>query len=219
MAIERRSTSILSRGPRLGASEAVRRRRAEVEQRIADATTDLLGEGRSFADLGVGEIAARAGIARSAFYGHYADKRELIIRLAEEYTADFAQHIRAHMSEPVDTPRESLTPVVRLAAEIYTGQPHLTRAVSEAAGYDEVVREWFDRQVDGVVAVARRQLEYEQSKGHLPGLDPGVAAYALTWMVDATFRQELVAHQRFDPESLIDTVVTLILRATGADER
>ena len=200
-----RTTSILSRGRTEGTSEAARFRRARVEQQIADATVALLAEGRAFADLSVAEIATRAGIARSAFYNHYADKRDLIIRLAKQHSTGLFEQMEALPVGELITPKEQVTAMLRLTASVYTGQPHLARALFEAAGYDDVVRSWWDRHVDGMVAAGRSQLEFEQQHGRLHGIDVGVAAYALYWLIHETFNQELVQHQRFDPEVVIET--------------
>lgn len=212
-----RTTSILSRGRTEGASEAVRLRRARIEQQIADATMALLAEGRAFADLTVGEIAAQAGIARSAFYTHYADKRELIIRLAERHSTRVLEHMAALPVGELITPKEQVTAMLRVVASAYTSQPHLTRALFEAASYDDVVRSWWDRHVEAMVAAGRSQLAFEQRRGRLPGIDVAVAAYALHWLIHETFNQELVQHQRFDPQVVIETVAALILRAIGTE--
>jgi AcrR family transcriptional regulator len=212
-----RTRSILSRGRAEGASDAARLRRMKVEQQIADATIALLAEGRAFADLSVGEIATRAGIARSAFYNHYADKRELIIRLAERHSTRVAEHMAALPVGELITPREQVTAMLRVAASAYTREPHLARALFEAASYDDVVRSWWNRHVDEMVAAGRSQLEFEQRRGRLGGIDVGVAAYALHWLIHETFNQELVQHQRFDPEVVIETVAALILRAIGTE--
>ena len=212
-----KTRSILSRGRADGASEAVRLRRMKVEQQIADATMALLAEGRAFADLSVGEIATRAGIARSAFYNHYADKRELIIRLAERHSKRVAEHMAAFTIGDLIAPKEQVTAMLRVTASAYTSEPHLARALFEAASYDDVVRSWWDRHVDGIVAVGRSQLEFEQRRGRLPGSDVGAAAFAIHWMIHETFNQELVQHQRLDPEVVIETVAALILRVIGAE--
>ncbi|MEU6204148.1 helix-turn-helix domain-containing protein, partial [Micromonospora musae] len=49
-------------------------RRLPVEAQILAATERLLGEGESFTELGVQRIAREAGVARSTFYMHFADK-------------------------------------------------------------------------------------------------------------------------------------------------
>ncbi|MEU6203817.1 helix-turn-helix domain-containing protein, partial [Micromonospora musae] len=49
-------------------------RRLSVEAQILAATERLLAEGESFTELGVQRIAREAGVARSTFYMHFADK-------------------------------------------------------------------------------------------------------------------------------------------------
>ena len=210
-------TSILSRGRSPGGGEAAKLRKAQVEQQIAEATVALLAEGRAFAELSIGQIATRAGISRSAFYNHYADKRELIVSLAEHYSAQLVEHVTTQLAGPVMTPEEAIRAMLRIAARGYIEQPHLSRALFEAASYDPVVRSWWDQHIDVMLAVARQQLVFEQAEyGRLPGIDIDIATYALHWMIHETFNQELVQHNRFEPDQVIDTVTQLLLRAIAA---
>src|SRR5207244_13625259 len=63
-----------------------RERRAELDQRVLEATESLLRDGAGFTELGVERIAGAAGIARSTFYVHFVDKADLLIRLATRAT-------------------------------------------------------------------------------------------------------------------------------------
>src|SRR5262245_13937189 len=58
-------------------------RREAVESSLLQATEDLLSEGNSYTDLSVEQIAARAGISRTAFYFYFNDKRHVLMRLVE----------------------------------------------------------------------------------------------------------------------------------------
>lgn len=64
-------------------------RQTSSEQRILDATRTLLADGESFANLPVERIISAAGVSRSTFYGYFADKNELVLRVAEPFTDDF----------------------------------------------------------------------------------------------------------------------------------
>jgi AcrR family transcriptional regulator len=64
-------------------TEAQSSKRAAVEASVVLATEQLLGEGASYPDLSVEQIATRAGISRTAFYFYFRDKRELLMRLTD----------------------------------------------------------------------------------------------------------------------------------------
>ena len=64
---------------------------AEVELRILEATERLLRDGASFTHLSLREISQAAGIARSTFYVHFADKSDLLLDTEKE-TYGFVFH-------------------------------------------------------------------------------------------------------------------------------
>src|SRR5258707_15653352 len=65
-------------------TEAQSAKRAAIEAAVLAATEELLADGNAFADLGIEQIARRAGISRTAFYFYFSDKRELLMRLTED---------------------------------------------------------------------------------------------------------------------------------------
>jgi AcrR family transcriptional regulator len=58
-------------------------RRTSSERRIIDATLALLRDDARLSDLSVEQILTAADISRSTFYSYFADKNELVMRLAE----------------------------------------------------------------------------------------------------------------------------------------
>ena len=72
--------SITRRPPR------TREEPGKVERRVLETVERLFEGGTSYTELGIVQIAADAGVARSTFYVHYRDKSELLIRLTEAAT-------------------------------------------------------------------------------------------------------------------------------------
>ena len=58
-------------------------RRTSSERRIVDATLALLRDDARLPDLSVEQILTAADVSRSTFYSYFADKNELVMRLAE----------------------------------------------------------------------------------------------------------------------------------------
>src|SRR5436190_17225603 len=111
-------------------------KRAEIELRVLEATEALLGEGASYTDLGIERIATRAGISRTAFYFYFSDKRELLMRLAEDVAELlYAQAERWWSTGEADELREATGSVLAVYGEHHA----LLGAVIEAATYDEQV--------------------------------------------------------------------------------
>ena len=61
-------------------------RRDAAEERALQAVERLMEEGLSYTEMPVLRIAREAGMARSTFYMHFADKTELLIRLGDHAT-------------------------------------------------------------------------------------------------------------------------------------
>ena len=58
----------------------------KVECQVLETVERLLEGGATYTELGIVQIAADAGAARSTFYVHYRDKSDLLIRLTETAT-------------------------------------------------------------------------------------------------------------------------------------
>src|SRR4051794_37712872 len=83
-------------------------KRAQVQAAVLQATETLLGAGSSYADLNVERIAKAAGISRTAFYFYFADKRDLLMRLATDVTEQL-------YAQPTSGSRARATPTTRSA--------------------------------------------------------------------------------------------------------
>jgi len=118
-------------------TEAQTEKRAAVETLVLEATEALLGEGRSYAELKIEEIATRAGISRTAFYFYFRDKRELLMRLTED-VAD-ALYAEADAWWSGGDGSEGLERALANVIALYREHGVLLRAVVEASAYDEAV--------------------------------------------------------------------------------
>lgn len=169
---------------------------------ILDATGRLLGDGKAFAELSVGEISAQAGVSRPTFYAYFSDKRALILSLATEFEQDARDAARSWLNEEHDDLRGTLEGVLTA----FTTHRNTVGAVVEAATYDKDVaefwrsfHEWF------VISTTRRALAADAA------LHPEAAealAYSLVWMTERCFTEHLCA-QRFDTTALLDALQRL----------
>jgi AcrR family transcriptional regulator len=95
------------------ASRTERKRRTR--QALLDAALALMGEGRSFASLGLREIARRAGIVPTAFYRHFRDLEELGLSLVDEAGMTLRRLLREARRGGVPN-----TDMLRRSVRIYT---------------------------------------------------------------------------------------------------
>ncbi|MEV4626516.1 helix-turn-helix domain-containing protein [Micromonospora sp. NPDC049523] len=140
-------------------------RRASVEAEIVAATVRLLAEGVSFTELGVQRIAAEAGVARSTFYTHFRDKSELLMRLAGTMrTSGYDIVATWQLADGLD----ALIDVFQRVTALYREYAVVFAAISEVAGYDTAVREFWAAGSNRFLEFGGRILEAEQQAGRVP---------------------------------------------------
>ena len=118
---------------------------------ILAAVRDLLQE-RSFADLSVSTISARAGVARSGFYFYFDSKYAVLaVILAEamaeldQLTHDFAPR------EPHETPSDFAKRMVGYANTVFSSHDPIMGACNLARNTDAQIREIMDDFQDTVI--------------------------------------------------------------------
>ena len=198
-------------------TEAQSARRVAIEAAVLQATEELLSAGSSFADLKIEQIATRAGISRTAFYFYFSDKRELLMRLAEDVAELlYAQADRWWSTGKLDELPEAMGSVVALYGEHHA----LLGAVIEAATYDEEVGAFWRALFARFVEATRVRIETEQTAGRAPReVSAHAIAFALCWMVEHSCYQLHEQGRPFAPEELRDALVAIWLGAVAPTAR
>jgi TetR/AcrR family transcriptional regulator, ethionamide resistance regulator len=187
-------------------------KRAAIEAGVLRATEELLAEGNSFAELGIEKIATRAGISRTAFYFYFRDKRELLVRLTEDVNAELLSAAETWWSGEGD-----LRSALRAIAELYRAHGALLRAVVEVSTYDDAVATFWRGLVGRFADATRERIEAEEAAGRAGIGSPGALAFALTWMVERSFYQQVVQEEPVAVEDLVDAIATIYERTvTGS---
>ncbi|NMO51798.1 TetR/AcrR family transcriptional regulator [Actinoplanes sp. TBRC 11911] len=159
-------------------ASTTRRRSAQVgrpttaEAGILAATRRLLVNGASFTEMGVQEICAEAGVARSTFYSHFRDKIDLILRLTTDLTGSAFETTTAwEPADGLDRLAETFENVLR----IYRDQAPLRRAITEVATYDVSVREVWANELKQFTDRTIEMIRTEQKAGRAPATIDAVA--------------------------------------------
>jgi AcrR family transcriptional regulator len=167
----------LSRRP-----EVPTEKRQAVEAAVLQAMEELLAEGAAYATLSVERIAKRAGISRTAFYFYFADKRELLMRLASKLSDELYHEADAWWSGAGDGPQQLTTALGKIAA-LYRAHGPLVRAVVEMSTYDDVVGAFWRTLVERFVSASAQRIASEIDVGRADAtLNPEATAFALVWM-------------------------------------
>jgi AcrR family transcriptional regulator len=152
-------------------------RRALAEAGVLAATERLLAAGASFTELGIGQIATEAGIARPTFYLYFTDKTELMLRMVETLGVGM---LAATDDTPVEL--EAITQAYRDGLVFFRARRHVMAAVLEVAGYDPAVRAAWEAIMERFVQREAGLLRTEQEAGRTSAeLDPETAAEIINW--------------------------------------
>jgi TetR/AcrR family transcriptional regulator, ethionamide resistance regulator len=169
-----------------------RQRRDEIELRVLDATEEMLRDGARFTQVGVERISRAAGIARSTFYVHFADKGDLLIRLAERATEELFAASDEWWEHDHSGGPARLEEVVGKMIRIYRGHAGVLDAVLEVAGYDESVAAFWRERLGGYADYMRRRLREDARAGRLPpGVDTSATAFIVVWSVERSISEHV----------------------------
>jgi AcrR family transcriptional regulator len=186
-------------------------KRAQIQEAVLKATEELLSEGVPFADLNIEKIATRAGISRTAFYFYFNDKRELLMRLTEEVTDELFAAADGWFSGGGEQAIDEMRPALDEIAGLYEVHGTLLRAIVEVSTYDDEFATFWRGLLQRFSDASSRRIEEEQAAGRAAEFDAAAAAFALTWMTERTFYQQIV--QGMDRETLVDAVHGIWTRA------
>ena len=140
-----------------------RQTREQSRRRIIEATTELVRE-RSYAELNIGEIMARAGLGRTIFYRHFDDLGDLLLRAGREAIEQLYEAQVKLAEARQDFGPEAIRAAIELPVRVYHRHGPLLRAISEAAGADAEVERGqaaLLRRFDELCATALRNAEAE----------------------------------------------------------
>jgi AcrR family transcriptional regulator len=177
-------------------------KRQAIEASVLRATEELLGAGSSYADLNVERIATAAGISRTAFYFYFRDKRELLMRL----TAEVNQQLYAEAERWFTGDAAPAETMARIAA-LYDEHGALLRAIVEVSTYDEEIATFWR-------GLLRRFIDATTER-----VGSEATAFALVWMTERAFYQQLVQEQPLDPGELVQSLAGIWEQAATSSPR
>lgn len=131
------------------------------------ATGRLLAGGASFTELGIGKISTESGVARSTFYLYFADKTQLLLRLARDLGASSFDLLEGWRPDS-ESGQDDLTQAMHSVLSFYRKHSHVLRAVLEVAPYDMTIRDFWNERLETFVARAESWLVAEQAAGRTP---------------------------------------------------
>jgi AcrR family transcriptional regulator len=201
----------LSRRP-----ESPTEKRQAIEAAVLQAMEEMLADGATYATLSVERIAKRAGISRTAFYFYFADKRELLMRLATNLSDELYAEADAWWSGDGDGAQQ-LTAALGKIAAVYRAHGPLVRAIVELSTYDEVVGPYWKALVGRFVDASAARIASEAEAGRAASVPwPQATAFALVWMSERTLHQMLVQQTAISDSEVVAALAAIWIAAVYA---
>lgn len=193
------------------------RRNRHREQREASRlqilmAADRLLRERPYRELSVDVLMGQTGLTRTAFYRHFDDITDLVLRLFAEISAElYAVAERWAASAGADYPapgHEGLAGVV----DVYVRHGPLIRAITEAAATDDQIEDAHQRAVEAFTELTAQAMERMVAEGKLQVPDPRALARAMTLMNHAYLLAEFGYEPPGDRDVALATLETVWLR-------
>lgn len=191
----------------------LRGQRADTRRTILAAGDQLLRE-RPFRELSVEALMAQTSLTRTAFYRHFDDVTDVVLRLLDEVGQELmtiAERWSANAGADLPTPaREALAAIV----DFFVRHGPLIRAVAEAASTDERIEAAYAGSLERFVELTNEGLDRLVAEGRLRVPDTRSLARALNLMNQA-YLLDTFGHDPGDPAVALATLETVWFGAVG----
>ena len=196
-----------------------RREQRENTRREILAAADRFLRERPYRELSLDVVMEQTGLTRTAFYRHFDDVTELVLRLLEDVGAElYAAAERWLEGAAEDFPRaahEGLSGIVSFFAR----HGPLVRAIAEATVTDERIEEVYRGYIEFFIEMTARGLDELVAAGGLEVRDTRQLARALSMMNEHYLLDQFGRDPGGDPAVALATLESIWLRvlAPGAD--
>ena len=198
--------------PSTGNSSRTRLSAAESREAIIDAADSLLRSG-PYRDLSVETLMAKAGLSRTIFYRHFADLPALVTELLRSTGTDLDTSTREAADRVAAEPTvERLREALRPAVDFFAAHGPLVRAVADAVGADDRLREAYDSIIRHFSSTSADAMAKAVKGSRLGGIDVEAVAASLNAMNERYLLLTLGRVPNEDPDEVLDTLTLIWAR-------
>ncbi|MDX7985843.1 TetR/AcrR family transcriptional regulator [Xenorhabdus sp. 12] len=173
----------------------------ESEQEILNAAEQFLTE-HPFRALNVDEVMRRTGLKRPAFYVHFRDKHDLILRVVQNIGRKLLIIANRWLNGNNDQD-DYLRALEEIVAVYHKHGPFL-RALAEAAGTDERVEQMYRSLIQDFISAAIKHIHEEQRRGRIrKDIEVEETARALTWLEERYLSEAFGRTPQTDPKVVV----------------
>jgi AcrR family transcriptional regulator len=173
----------------------------ETEREILEAAEELLRE-HPVREMTVELLMARTGLKRPAFYAHFEDRHDLILRVVRDIGERlFAMADRWLQGED---PEPDIVAAIEGVAGVYLSDGPILRALADAAAADARVEEAYRGLVEAFIEASAEHILAEQAAGRTTQeLDARETARALVWLNERYLSEAFGRQPQDDPERVV----------------
>jgi AcrR family transcriptional regulator len=185
--------------------------RQMTRQKLFTALSTLMAE-RGFDTITLADIAANAGVGRTAVYNHFPDKEALLLGFITHETEEYAIRLERAL-DGIQDPVEQLRTYIRQQAQL-TRVFHLAPGPDLRTVLSRPTLQRLREHAEIVEAILRRILQQGIAEGQFPeqDIDPTVQ------LVNACLSGRLIPEEPGPRERAIRAAEAFVLRAVGARE-
>jgi AcrR family transcriptional regulator len=191
-----------------------REQRESTRRQILDAAAELLRD-HPFRELSVDALMSEVGLTRTAFYRHFDDTTDLVLRLLQELVVKLypvAERWRDNAGESYPVPaREALGAVV----DVFVADGPLVRAIADASRIDDRIETAYRQIMETFTVLTAQTLDRLVAEGRLEVADTLALARALTLMNEAYLLEEFGRPPFGDRDAVLATLERIWLMAAG----
>jgi AcrR family transcriptional regulator len=183
----------------------------ETEREILEAAEELLRE-HPVREMTVELLMARTGLKRPAFYAHFKDRHDLLLRVV----GDIGERLFAMADRWLggEQPLLDIPAAIAGVAGVYVSDGPILRALSDAAAADAGLEQAYRGLVEAFIRATAERISAEQAAGRMTGqLDAHETARALVWLNERYLAEAFGHAPQEDPERVV-AVLSRIWLAT-----
>jgi AcrR family transcriptional regulator len=175
------------------------------EREILRAAEQLIRE-RPLREITVATLMSRTGLKRPAFWTHFRDLNEVVIRIAERITQEIAAAAQGWLSGD-STSGQDLVQGLKRATLVYAEHASVLRALADAAPSDPQAEAAYFGIIENLATAVAARIEAEQKAGTIAAsLDPGESGWALILMNERYLYHAMGRDPRPDVDTMVGTL-------------
>jgi TetR/AcrR family transcriptional regulator, ethionamide resistance regulator len=189
-----------------------RARRESTRREILAAADRSLRE-RPYRELSVEVVMSQTGLTRTAFYRHFDDVPELVLKLLEDVGHELYETARRWLEGSTEDFARSTHEGLRGIVSFFERHGPLLRAVADAAVTDERIELGYQAFRESFIEMTTRGLRELEAQGEVDGVDVAALSRALNVMNEAYLLDELGREPYGDPKVVLATLEAVWTRA------